>query len=264
MNQSIKSRIAPTPSGFLHLGNAYNFLVIYRETVVRRQGKLHLRIDDSDSTRVRDEYIQDIFDTINWLNIPINSGPKDLQDFKKHFSQLLKKDHYKAALEKVPGTFVCDCSRAFLKDNSCPCLKKKLIYKPGENAIRLSVQDSEIKKKMGDFVLWRKDDLPSYQLVSLIDDIDENINLIIRGDDLVDSTKAQFLLAELLNDKVFTSCSFLHHPLIKSEAGEKISKSQSEKNSSSMILKELRRDGTTREDLIKKFGFNSFEDFLNA
>ncbi|MBK25367.1 MAG: tRNA glutamyl-Q synthetase [Halobacteriovorax sp.] len=264
MNQSIKSRIAPTPSGFLHLGNAYNFLVIYRETVIKREGKLHLRIDDSDSGRVRDEYISDVFDTLKWLEIPIESGPKNLEDFKTNYSQYLKKDYYKSFLKKLPDCYVCECSRSFLKENNCPCFKKDYSYEPGKNAIRHKVKNEEVFKKMGDFIIWRKDDLPSYQLASLIDDIDEKINLIIRGEDLIDSTKAQFYLAELLNDKIYTSCSFLHHPLIKTENGEKISKSQNSENETSLILKNLRANGTDRDGVLKKLGFSSWEHFLNS
>lgn len=263
MNQSIKSRIAPTPSGLLHLGNAYNFLITYRETVIKRSGELLLRIDDSDSQRIRDEYIQDIFDSISWLEIPISYGPKNMEDFKSKYSQGLKKDHYFKMINKIPDTFVCQCSRSFLKENQCPCKNMNLKYTPGENSIRVEVKNQELFNSVGDFVVWRKDDLPSYQLASLVDDIDNNINLIIRGEDLMSSTKAQFYLAELLNDTVYTHAHFMHHPLIKDKNNDKISKSQNSNEDTSLSLKAWREEGKTKVDLVKHFGFNSWEDFIN-
>lgn len=263
MNQSIKSRIAPTPSGLLHLGNAYNFLIVYRETVLKRQGELMLRIDDSDSARIRDEFIQDIFDTLKWLEIPYGSGPIDIEDFKNNYSQSLKKKKYFAALNNIPNTYVCKCSRTFLKENHCPCIKEELIYSPGNNAIKILVDDLEIKEDMGDFILWRKDDLPSYQLASLIDDIDNGINLIIRGEDLLNSTKAQFLLAELMGDKVFTHAHFIHHPIIKNKQNDKISKSQGDGNISELSLKHWREQGKDKLDVLSYFGFKSWEEFIN-
>lgn len=264
MNQSIKSRIAPTPSGYLHVGNAYNFLVTYRETVIKREGKLHLRIDDSDSTRMRDEYLQDIFETMDWLQIPFDGGPKDPQDFKQNFSQSLKKMRYLEFLESIPNTYACECSRSFLKENHCPCKESELNHTPGKTAVKVTVDDLALKENLGDFILWRKDDLPAYQLASLYDDISENMNLIVRGEDLLSSTKAQFFLAESIGDKVFTHASFLHHPTIKGENGEKISKSQGDSMDSGLCLKHWRSLGKTRDDLLKYFGFESFEDFLNS
>ena len=79
----IVSRIAPTPSGLLHLGNSFNFLMTYLLTK-NSNGLIHLRIDDYDQGRVRDEFIQDIFDSIAWLGIKIDQGPKNLIDFKKN------------------------------------------------------------------------------------------------------------------------------------------------------------------------------------
>ena len=260
MNQSIKSRIAPTPSGYLHIGNAYNFLVTYREVVHKRDGELALRIDDSDSPRVKDEYIQDIFDSLNWLEIPYTSGPKNIEEFKSKFSQTLKKKQYFIFLEDVPDTYICECSRSFLKENHCPCLESDLVFKPGENSIKLKVHSPQLKEEMGDFILWRKDDLPAYQLVSLVEDIGHGTNLVVRGEDLLQSTKAQFYLAEQVKDKVFTKAHFLHHPLVKFN-NEKISKSQGDSDQS---LFHLRNEGKTRDDLLKIFGFSSWEEFLES
>ena len=84
----------------------------YRETVIKREGKLHLRIDDSDSTRVRDEYLQDIFETMEWLQIPFDGGPKDPLDFKQNFSQSLRKMRYLEFLESQRQAFDAELNLA--------------------------------------------------------------------------------------------------------------------------------------------------------
>lgn len=262
MSQSITSRIAPTPSGLLHIGNAYNFLVTYREAVHKRQGKINLRIDDSDSARVKDEYIQDIFDTLSWLEIPYSKGPKDLEDFKSNHTQALKKEKYFSFLKQIPETFVCHCSRSLLALKQCSCATKDIEFVPQKKSIRLKVTDPELKKEMGDFVLWRKDDLPAYQLTSLFDDIENDINFIVRGEDLKSSSKAQFLIAELIGDKVFTRTHFLHHPLILDEKNFKISKTAATKNNADLALKKWREDGKTKEQVLSYLNFNSWEHFL--
>ena len=93
-----------------------------------------------------------------------------------------------------------------------------------KNIIRLNTEDSLSKSTTKDFILWNKDDCPSYQLVSLVDDIESEISLIIRGEDLLESTQAQLYLASQINKDVFTNIKFIHHPLLKSN-NEKLSKS---------------------------------------
>ncbi|MFT6071337.1 MAG: glutamyl-tRNA synthetase [Bacteriovoracaceae bacterium] len=255
MFQSIKSRIAPTPSGYLHVGNAYNFLVTYREAVIKRGGELILRIDDSDKDRSKDEYIEDIFESLEWLGIKVNDGPKNLKDFKQNFSQGLKHKEYLEFLKRIPDLYNCSCSRSFLKENSCPCAQSKKPFEKGKTAIKMD-------SPHGSFILWRKEDLPSYHLTSLYDDIEMNINFIVRGEDLVQTSKEQFFMAERIKDKIFTKAVFLHHPLIQDQEGKKISKSAGTGIPSSESLISFRRQGKTTHDLLKRLGFESMEDFL--
>jgi glutamyl-tRNA synthetase len=255
MFESIKSRIAPTPSGYLHVGNAYNFLVIYRESVIKRGGKIHLRIDDADTNRTKDEYLTDIFDSLAWLEIPISSGPKDIKDQKENFSQSLKTREYFSFLNSIPKIYNCSCSRSFLKENTCPCKSKELPFEKFKTSVKLSSPHGEI-------TLWRIEDFPSYHLTSLYDDIDLGINLIIRGEDLTQASIEQFFMAEQIKDKVFTKAVFLHHPLIKDKTGAKISKSAGNQSPSESSLTSWRKRGGTREDLIQHLGFESFKDFL--
>jgi glutamyl-tRNA synthetase len=255
MPESIKSRIAPTPSGYLHVGNAYNFLITYREAVIKRGGELCLRIDDADQARSKDEYINDIFESLEWLGISIKNGPKDLQDFKNNHSQILKRKWYFDFLKKIPSTFNCSCSRKSLQEKICSCKLKELPFEKDKTSIK-------IKSPRGEIILWRKEDIPSYHLTSLADDIKMKINLIVRGEDLKQSSIEQFYISEQIKDKVFTKAVFIHHPLIKSSTGVKISKSAGNQSPSDDSLITWRKKGASTEDLIQHLGFKSFEDFL--
>ena len=220
----MKSRIAPTPSGFLHIGNILNFVITW--WIVRHsKGVLQLRIDDLDSTRSREEFLEDIFQSLHWIGIDWDEGPQGIEDFKKNFSQSLFIEDYRKVLEKIPH-FVCECSRSQIKkvspDGRYPgtCLSKGLSFKSNDNSIRFEKDNNPL----GQFILWRREDLPSYQLVSVWEDRKANIDLIIRGEDLLDSTGAQKVIAESLGYK-FPKDIF-HHPLVLGDKGEKLSKSQ--------------------------------------
>ncbi|MCR9203772.1 MAG: glutamate--tRNA ligase family protein [Halobacteriovoraceae bacterium] len=221
-----KFRIAPTPSGFLHSGNALNFVLTW--ALAKRAGaKLWLRIDDSDQTRVRDEYLENVFETLEWLGLDWDEGPYGLEDFKKNHSQSLKTEYYFSELQKVEGLFPCECSRSQLKNElSYPktCYKKNLDFKRGTNALRVLTNDSwDISPEFFHSILWRKDDLPAYQWVSLIEDRDHNVTDIVRGIDLFESTRFQSSLAKRC--QVEFGKNFIHHRLLEHD-GKKISKSQ--------------------------------------
>lgn len=91
------TRIAPTPSGFLHLGNAFSFLKT-KALAQKHNAKILLRIDDLDRERYRPEYVQDIFDTLDFLEIKIDLGPKNLQEFESEWSQVLRMEDRKSVV----------------------------------------------------------------------------------------------------------------------------------------------------------------------
>lgn len=113
-----RTRIAPTPSGFLHPGNAWSFLITWLLARSRR-GSIHLRIDDLDTARFRDEYLEDIFASLEWLGLDWDTGPRSLADIKSSHSQHLRMDRYRAALKSLSGMsdaegpllYACSCSR---------------------------------------------------------------------------------------------------------------------------------------------------------
>nr|WP_319393304.1 glutamate--tRNA ligase family protein [uncultured Desulfobacter sp.] len=258
------SRLAPTPSGFLHLGNAVNFLVTW--AIVRsRNGRLHLRIDDMDGIRFRPNVLEDIFQSLDWLGLDWDTGPSGPEDFYQHFSLHKKKEVYRDRLQHLDKagahTFVCRCSRAAIKKISPSgvypgtCRHAGLSFEPGHNAVRLRVdkdasiqvgnQQINLADTFGDFIVWRKDDQPSYHLASLLEDEENHMNFIVRGRDLLLSTAAQIHLARCFGFSSFPNCSFLHHGLVFANNGEKLSKSRG-----AYALKDLRVSGGAFTDAV--------------
>ncbi|MCO4755869.1 MAG: hypothetical protein KC478_15415 [Bacteriovoracaceae bacterium] len=264
-NTKIVTRIAPTPSGYLHLGNALNFILSW--WVARHSGgKLWLRIDDADFTRCRDEYLSDIFDSLEWLGLDYDYGPGDIEDFKKNYSQTHKFNNYFEAIDKCEDVFACECSRKQVLDSSTgtypgTCRDKAILYKKNQCSLRLKVAPDQfidvdnkrinLDQEMGDFIVWRKDGVPSYQLTSVIDDLQMGVNTIIRGIDLLESTAAQIYLAQRLKLSHLNTAQFYHHPLILDKNGEKYSKSQLGKLNKNH-LKHMRESGLSSKELLRE------------
>jgi len=259
-----KTRIAPTPSGFLHLGNVLSFVLT--AALARQTGaKILLRIDDLDRERVKPEYVQDIFDTLNFLEIPWHEGPRNVAEYEKDWSQIHRLALYRDALEKLERdghVFACTCSRAQLQAsrNVYPgtCLDKGLPLDTPESNLRLITDDDEVWMKtypgksisttlpdeMNDFVVWKKDGLPAYQLASVCDDIYFGVDLVVRGLDLWPSTLAQLQLAAKLGETGFGNITFYHHSLLMTAEGQKLSKSAGDTS-----VKFLRGQGKTPADI---------------
>jgi glutamyl/glutaminyl-tRNA synthetase len=109
----IKTRLAPTPSGFLHIGNGASFIATW--ALARAfGGAVLLRIDDLDAERMRLEYVEDIFRTLDWLGLDWDEGAFSVEDFSKNWSQHLRLDAYEKALKNLQQTgdvYACTCSR---------------------------------------------------------------------------------------------------------------------------------------------------------
>lgn len=228
------SRFAPTPSGYLHWGNLYHFALTW--TFVRAQGgRLGLRIDDVDSTRVRPEYVQDVFETLQWLGLHWDFGPESAQDFIQNYSQGLRKQEYFDRLATVP-TYACDCSRQQIQErmNSLGkgrgvmpgspydghCKNRGLTFVAGVTCLRVEV------KGFADTVLWTRDDRPAYHWVSILDDIRVGTTHLIRGEDLRESSALQRQIALVAGENDYMKIEHLFHPLIMGLDGRKLSKSE--------------------------------------
>ena len=270
---TLRTRIAPTPSGFLHAGNGVSFILTY--AIARAfEGQILLRIDDLDAERMRSEYVDDIFRTLDWLGLEYDEGPTSPDDFYQKFSQHKRLDIYNDFIEKlqIAGLlYECHCSRKQISLTSTnglypkTCRNNRLtthdVHKK-ETAWRIQVADSTIisfkewrKEKvsiqldtaMGDFIIRQKNGLPAYQIASLADDELFNINFIVRGSDLLNSTAAQFFLAEQIEHLNFLHNIFFHHPLLKNTEGIKFSKSED-----AIALKEWRKAHHSPLELYRK------------
>lgn len=245
-------RFAPTPSGFLHIGNALNFTLNW--FVARLDGgKILLRIDDLDADRKRPEYVADIFESLEWLGLDWDEGPRSQEDFEKNWSQHRRLTLYFKALEKLRDTgllFACRKSRRDLAPfggDYPPEFREQNLRLDGEDvAWRIETPSGF---PLPDFVVRRRDGIPAYQLASLVDDLHFGVTHVVRGADLEASTQAQLYLAECLGETNFLKIRFLHHPLITDEQGEKLSKS-----AGSTSLKAMRESGAGPEIVFRRVG----------
>jgi glutamyl/glutaminyl-tRNA synthetase len=286
-----RTRIAPTPSGFVHAGNAWSFLIAWL-WARSRGGSVHLRIDDLDTARMRTEFVEDIFASLSWLGLDWDSGPRDAREFEARFSQRHRLAEYRGGLEALrdapagPGeaareeqgregmagavrppvrVYPCACSRERARRDSLAagtpglyagtCREAGIPWaraafpgraaRAGEEAggdlplrVRIpagtamalrsaagSALTLQPGREMGDFLAWGKDGLPAYQLASVVDDEALGIDLVTRGADLLPSSGAQAWLAERIGAGRFRNAAFLHHPLLLSPEGGKLSKS---------------------------------------
>lgn len=250
------TRIAPTPSGFLHPGNAVNFLLtawLARAT----GGRLLLRIDDMDAGRVREAYIADIFRVLQWLGIECDGGPSGVAEFRRSYSTAHRVEVYRAELQRLLDAglgYACRCSRRDLATHpgdvypgTCRPLGLPLVAQ--ETAARLRVPQPcpvgvgrlrlDVAEVIGDAVLWRRDDLPAYQLASVVEDRDLGVNAVVRGMDLLPSTAFQVHLGQLLGAQRFAAADFRHHRLITGSDGRKLAKSAGSRGSSMVGDREL-------------------------
>ncbi len=235
-----RTRLAPTPSGFLHAGNALNFLITH-QLAREAGGTILLRIDDLDVDRVRPEYVEDIFESLDQLGIGWDMGPRSVTDLKRNWSQSLRVGRAERLLDLLKDSgqlYACSCSRKRIID--CSCRELNLPFHTTGSLWRLRIPEPcdvtfrtwpdgrrsvDLRKVMRDPVLRQRNGSPAYQVMSLADDVDFGIALIVRGDDLLPSTACQVYLAKLLGLTTFQDARFLHHALITDADGQKLSKS---------------------------------------
>jgi glutamyl/glutaminyl-tRNA synthetase len=191
-----KTRIAPTPSGYLHLGNVLSF-ALTADLAQKTNAKILLRIDDLDRDRVNPLYVQDIFETLNFLKIPYHEGPRNMEEYEKEWSQIHRMAMYRSALQQLKDStavFACTCSRAQIRgvnaDDTYPgtCRHKNIPLDAENVSWRLKTDDcciapyqnhfrartamqTTLPVAMQDFVVRKKDGYPAYQLTSVIDDV---------------------------------------------------------------------------------------------
>ena len=229
-----KTRYAPTPSGYLHLGNLYSFILT--ATLARESGaSVLLRIDDMDRERFRQKYLQNIFETLRYFDLPWQEGPENSADFLQSWSQQHRMDSYSKALDELRQKgllYACACTRTDLQKagllSGCigNCSSCYTLDVPGLNWRYRTPDQSSFPVSMKDFIVRKRDGLPAYQLCSVVDDTLFGINLVVRGVDLQESSIAQIALSHSLENNNYATAVHIHHALLTDEAGHKLSKSE--------------------------------------
>jgi len=271
-----RGRIAPTPTGLLHVGHARTFAQA-AERAHRANGKLIFRIEDLDANRCRDEYAQKSMNDCRWLGFEWSEGPDIGGPFEPYIqSQRIK--YYLEIWKKLHATgliYPCDKSRKdveralvapHIEDEQEPVFPIELrpdinhgreAKEPGNQNWRFRIPiGDEIKfydqihgaqsftagKDFGDFIVWRKDGFPSYELAVVADDHAMEITEVVRGADLLLSTARQILLYRALT---WTAPQWAHVPLVTDAQGQRLAK-----RTQGLSIQELREKGITAEAVL--------------
>jgi len=249
-----RGRLAPSPTGFLHLGHARTFWTA-QQRAQSKHGILILRNEDLDPDRCQPQFLQAMYEDLRWFGLNWQEGP-DCGGPYAPYSQSERRSLYSAALEKLKQRgflYPCTCSRKDIQssaraphaaDDGEPiypgnCRSKAQLPTPSPAlpcSWRFRIPDGQTisfvdghlgpqqfaaGKDFGDFVVWRHDGVPAYQLAVVVDDAAMQITEVVRGEDLLLSTARQLLLYRALE---LTPPQFFHCPLMKDEAGVRLAK----------------------------------------
>ena len=312
-NPHYRGRLAPSPTGYLHLGHARTFWIA-QERARQNGGTLILRNEDLDPVRCKPEFVSAMFEDLRWFGFQWQEGP-DCGGAFGPYTQGERDEHYRAAFEELREgglLYPCACSRQdVLRALQAPhegedepiypgtCRQKSSELVVGqasslpvagvssadplfssahgiehrrrdvlidrrdagataESALnwRFRVPDGEMiefqdgcqggqsfvaGRHFGDFVVWRNDDVPSYQLAVVVDDAAMHITEVVRGADLLKSTARQLLLYRALGMK---PPAFYHCELVVDKCGARLAK-----RADALSLRTLRQRGVTPEEL---------------
>ena len=238
----IKTRFAPSPTGYLHVGGARTALFCWLFTK-KMGGKFVLRIEDTDLERSSEDSVQAILDGMRWLNLDFDEGP---------YFQTKRFDRYEAVIAQLidqGDAYYCACSKQRLDDlrETQMAAKQKPRYdglcrdldlRPNNRLAlvvrfknpqlgvvtftdhvkgEVSVQNAELD----DLIITRSDGSPTYNLTVVVDDMDMDITHVIRGDDHVNNTPRQINILRALGA---TCPEYAHLPMILGDDGKRLSK----------------------------------------
>ena len=275
-----RGRIAPSPSGRLHLGHAATFLTAAARAAIAT-GTIIYRDDDLDLDRCKPEFAQAALDDLHWLGITWQEGP-DIGGPNAPYAQSARIGLYKEAFEtlRLKGlVYPCSCTRSEVaRALSAPhSLDEEPVY-PGTcrpaartifktpcsgvnwrfripvrepltfNDLAQGKQSAVAGEDFGDFLIWRKDNFPSYQLASAVDDALMGITEIVRGRDLITSTFRQLLVWRALEHP---EPAFYHCPLLTDASGKRLAK-----RDDALSIHSLRSLGLTASELISEIQTN--------
>ena len=207
----MKLRIAPSPTGELHIGNARTALFnwLYARN---NNGKFLVRIDDTDTERSTPEYEKNIIDNLSWLGIDWDEG------YEIDSSNTYKQSDRFTRYEEVANNLLNE-GIAYEDDGAIRFKVEKNNVISFQDYVRGDMEFST--NDIEDFVILRTDKTPTYHLASTVDDIDYEITIVARGEDILSSTPKHIMLMEALNAKIPDFC---HLPLLFGPDGKKLSK----------------------------------------
>jgi glutamyl/glutaminyl-tRNA synthetase len=295
---SYRGRLAPSPTGYLHLGHARTFWVAWQRARAAR-GKLVFRNEDLDYQRCKPEFVHAMYEDLRWLGLDWDEGFDPGSGVNRGnfgpYSQSERRSFYLDAWRKLRDSgliYPCTCSRKDLEralsapheeplhgagasSDMPPAADDELPYpgtcrekigtarnydSPAGVSWRFKVPDGETisfndgyfgrqkfvaGRDFADFLLWRRDDIPAYQLAVVVDDAAMQITEVVRGADLLKSTARQLLLIHALGYPV---PAYFHCPLLRDEKNVRLAKRHD-----ALSLRKLREQGVTAEELRKRF-----------
>jgi nondiscriminating glutamyl-tRNA synthetase len=280
MTDKTRTRIAPSPTGFLHIGTARTALFNYL-FAKKNQGSFILRIEDTDLERSNVKFEEDIMESLKWLGIEWSEGPDIGGDFGP-YRQSQKVDNYTKYLEKLLNegkAYYCFCTEEELEaqreyamsigqswhyNGKCAQLSKeevkKMMAEGKSSIIRFRAPVKKVKFNdlirgeiefdadlIGDFSLAKDLKTPLYNFAVVVDDFEMEISHIIRGEDHLSNTPKQILIQEALG---FPQPEYAHLPLILDQDRKKMSKRQG-----TIAIAEYKKEGFLPEALVNFMAF---------
>lgn len=242
-----RTRLAPSPTGALHLGNARTFLINW--ALAKQRGwRIVMRLEDLDGPRVKQHADQQALDVLTWLGLTWDEGPyRQRHDLTRYHKALRK-------LAAAGQIYRCTCTRSQIVNaqsaphedqhelryvGTCrPPQGQAVEYAAEENDIawRLHADDEQVtfedefagpfshnvQQTVGDFVVATKAGLPAYQLAVVVDDHDQGVTHVVRGDDLIRSTPRQLMVYRRLG--LTPEPTYIHVPLVLGTDGRRLAK----------------------------------------
>lgn len=271
-----RGRLAPTPTGLMHVGHARTFALAARRAEAAG-GSLIMRIEDLDGSRCRPEFSEAAIEDLRWLGLTWQEGP-DVGGARAPYLQSQRMPWFAEVWRRLHATgaiYPCDKSRKDVEralsaphaeDDAEPIFPASLrpasdagrdAFDPGSTNWRFRVPDGKAIGFMdairgtqrftagtdfGDFLVWRKDGMPSYELSVVADDHVMGVTEVVRGEDLLLSTARQLLIYRALG---WQPPAWAHAPLVTDAAGRRLAK-----RSSDLSIRDLRRRGLSPTDVL--------------
>jgi glutamyl-tRNA synthetase len=279
-----RGRLAPTPTGRLHLGHARTFWLAHaRARAAGSSSAVVLRIEDLDAARCRPEFTAALIEDLHWLGLDWDEGP-DVGGPHAPYEQSRRREIYLAAWRSLrDGGFIYPCARSRAdvqraaqaphadEEDAEPIYPKGWRPPPGAgrdmaspSALaanwRFRVPDGETisfhdilqgpqsfvaGRDFGDFLIWRRDDVPAYELAVVADDHAMEITEVVRGADLLKSTARQILIYRALG---WTPPAWCHAPLMLDAQGRRLAK-----RDDALSLATLRATGVDPRKITEEF-----------